>query len=124
MNTKELVGRLPESIQGNISHSETAVTITLEKGYLKLDKVTQGWGDTELTLDGKELTLDLLKERLGKVELREYVKPPEVEQEASKEDMLAAMTDLNDRVDALESGKAEPSEKTSLWSRIKAVFRG
>lgn len=105
MKINELISRLPESMSGNISHSETAITVTLEKGYLKLDKSETGWGDSELTLDGKELTLETLKERLGKIELREYIKPPEVEQEAGKEnaELKTSISQLESRIRYLEN---------------------
>jgi hypothetical protein len=120
MKTNELIGTIPEHMGGNLSHSETVITLTLPDGkYLKFDKS----GD-DLTLDGKELTRDMLVEKLGKEKLREWVEPEVQETEVSQSDILAAMIDLNDRVNAVESGKTEPVEKTGLWTRIKAVFTG
>jgi hypothetical protein len=120
MKTNELIGTLPEHMSGNLSHSETYITLTLPDGYLKFDKV----GD-DLTLDGKELTREFLTEKIGKEKLREYTELEVIEEkEVSQSDILAAITDLNDRVDVIESGKVEPVENTGLWTRIKAVFTG
>jgi hypothetical protein len=48
----------------------------------------------------------------------------EVVAEASQDDVLAALTDLNDRLDAVEEGKSEPVEKVSLWNKVKGIFNG
>ena len=89
MNIKEFTGSIPESMSGNIAHSDACLTMTLPDGKaLKLDKTGE-----ELLLDGKELTREVLAAKIGK--LREYVEMQEPEE--------LTLNSLDTRLKALES---------------------
>lgn len=74
MNIKEFTGSIPESMSGNIAHSDSCLTMTLPDG--KALTLTKSGDD--LLLDGKELTREILAGKIGK--LREYVEMQEAEE--------------------------------------------
>jgi len=125
-NINDLFVAVPPDQTGSISVDWGNNTVSYRGQLIKMG-AEKSYQDAQGQIIKARELVDFDPEKLGlKDAPMEEVE--EVPQEVTVDDTLAALTDLNDRLDTLEAeqlDKVEDTvEKASLWARIKAVFVG